>query len=201
MFFVMKSPFPSSRKSILSFLILLVLILIAQSASAYSVYLPLISKVQFLQNGDFEKGLDGSWKETSTKGFPLTLTGGDLQGIVPQSGVWAAWLGGELLETSILSQGIMIPGNAATLNFYYWVESYEIPENCGYDHAYVRWGTTTLQTFDLCETYNTNQWVLGQIDLTAIRGQVGELIFEVVNDDVDHSNFFLDTVTIATTGL
>ena len=94
MFFVMKSPFPSSRKSILSFLILLVLILIAQSASAYSVYLPLISKVQFLQNGDFEKGLDGSWKETSTKGFPLTLTGGDLQGIVPQSGVWAAWLGG-----------------------------------------------------------------------------------------------------------
>ena len=87
----------------------------------------------------------------------------------------------------------MIPGNAATLNFYYWVESYEIPENCGYDHAYVRWGTTTLQTFDLCETYNTNQWVLGQIDLTAIRGQVGELIFEVVNDDVDHSNFFLDT--------
>ena len=117
MFFVMKSPFPSSRKSILSFLILLVLILIAQSASAYSVYLPLISKVQFLQNGDFEKGLDGSWKETSTKGFPLTLTGGDLQGIVPQSGVWAAWLGGELLETSILSQGIMIPGNRRHFEF------------------------------------------------------------------------------------
>jgi hypothetical protein len=134
----------------------------------------------------------------STNGFPLILTGGALQGIIPQSGVWAAWLGGGLLETSTLSQTIMIPGNALTLNFYYWIESYELSENCGYDYAYVRWGGNTLRTFDLCETYNTGRWVLGQIDLTALRGQIGELIFEVYDDDVDHSNFFLDLITIST---
>jgi hypothetical protein len=181
-------------------LILLILGPWASQAAAHSVYLPLVLKIPFLQNGDFEKGPDGSWKEISTNGFPLILTGGDLQGIVPQSGVWAAWLGGGLLETSTLSQTIMIPTNALTLNFYYWIESYELPENCGYDYAYVRWGSNTLRTFHLCETYTTGQWVLGQIDLTALRDQIGELVFEVYSDDVDHSNFFLDLITISTAG-
>lgn len=171
------------------------------AAETHFLFLPLVTKIQQLRNGDFEKGPDGSWKETSTNGFPLILTGGDLQGLPPQSGVWAAWLGGELLETSTLSQVIMIPGNAANLNFFYWVESYELPENCGYDFAYVRFGSTTLKTYNLCETHNTGQWVLGQIDLTDFRGQSGELLFEVVNDDVDHSNFFVDTVSISTAGM
>jgi hypothetical protein len=181
-------------------LLFLVLIFGVSKVFAHSVYLPLVLKIPFLQNGDFENGPDGSWKEASTNGFPLILTAGDLQGIVPKSGVWAAWLGGGLLETSTLSQTIMIPGNALTLNFYYWIESYELPENCGYDYAYVRWGSGTLRTFNLCETYNTGQWVLGQIDLTALRGQIGELIFEVSSDDVDHSNFFLELISITTAG-
>jgi hypothetical protein len=190
------APYSLERRKGLALLLLLMLMAMGKPVSAHTVYLPLISKVQFLQNGDLERGPDGSWTEASTNGFPLILTGGDLQGIVPQSGVWAAWLGGGLLETSTLSQAITIPENAVTLNFYYWIESYELPENCGYDYAYIRWGTTTLLTLDLCETYNTNQWVRGQIDLIGLRGQVGELVFEVVNDDVDHSNFFLDTVAV-----
>lgn len=170
------------------------------TAGTHYLYLPLITKIQQLQNGDLEKGPDGTWKESSSNGFPLILTGGDLQGLVPQSGVWAAWLGGELLETSTLSQVILIPENAASLQFYYWIESYELPENCGYDFAYVRFGSTTLKTYNLCETYNTNQWVSEQIDLTDFRGQIGELIFEAVNDDVDHSNFFVDTVSVSPSG-
>ncbi len=74
------------------------------------------------------------------------------------------------------------------------------PKTAGTDYAYVRWGSSTLRTFNLCETYNTGQWVLGQIDLTALRGQIGELIFEVSSDDVDHSNFFLDLITITSAG-
>ena len=152
-----------------------------------------------MQNGDFEKGADGSWRESSTNGLPLILAAADLQGLIPQGGNWAVWLGGQINETSTLSQGIFIPENAATLNFYYWIESYELPENCGFDYAYVRFGPTTLRTYDLCESNNTNQWVLGQIDLTAYRGQEGELVFELVNDEIDHSNFFLDTISISTT--
>lgn len=187
-----------SRRDISLFLLFL-LIGFPAGAQAHSLYLPLIIKVQQFQNGDFEKGPDGSWRESSSNGFPLILTGGDLQGLVPQSGNWAAWMGGENNENSTLSQYIVIPDQAATLNYYYWIESYELPENCGFDHAYVRFGSTTLRTYDLCEPNNTNQWVLGQIDLTAYRGQAAELVFELVNDDIDHSNFFLDTVSIFTT--
>jgi hypothetical protein len=181
-------------------LISLVIILWAPKSPAHSVHLPLVLRIPSLQNGDFENGPDGSWKEVSTNGFPLILPGGDLQGLVSKSGVWAAWLGGGLLETSTLSQTIRIPENALTLNFYYWIESYELAENCVYDYAYVRWGSNTLRTFPLCETYNTGQWVLGQIDLNALRGQIGELIFEVSSDEVDHSNFFLDLISISTAG-
>jgi hypothetical protein len=180
-------------------LLLLVWLGFPVGTQAYSLYLPLIIKIPQFQNGDFEKGADGSWRESSTNGLPLILAATDLQGLIPQGGNWAVWLGGQINETSSLSQGIFIPENAATLNFYYWIESYELPENCGFDFAYVRFGSTTLRTYDLCEPRNTNQWVLGQIDLTAYRGQAGELVFELVNDEIDHSNFFLDTISISPT--
>jgi hypothetical protein len=186
-----------TKNRIISLFLLSLLIGFPAVSQAHSLYLPLIIKVQQLRNGEFEKGADGSWRESSTNGFPLILAAADLEGLIPQGGNWAVWLGGQINETSTLSQGIFIPENATTLNFYYWTESYELPENCGFDHAYVRFGPTTLRTYDLCEPNNTNRWVLGQIDLTAYRGQTGELIFELVNDEIDHSNFFLDTVSFS----
>ncbi len=169
------------------------------TAIAGSVYLPLIIRTQTLQNGDFEKGPNGSWKETSTNVYPLILTGGDLQGLVPQGGSWAVWMGGDNNETSRLSQTIYVPDQATFLSYYYWIESYELQENCGFDNLKVSFGSTPLKTYVLCEPHNTNQWVLGQIDLIPFRGKIEVLAFELTNDDIDHSNFFLDTISISIT--
>jgi hypothetical protein len=117
--------------------------------------------------------------------------------MVPQNGSWAVWLGGDNEETALIAQRVYIPTDAAALDFYYWIESYEIPENCGFDFAYVRFGSNTLRTFELCEPNNTGQWALGRIDLTPFRGQAGDLVFELVNDDIDPSNLFIDTVSIS----
>ena len=182
------------------FLWIFFLVGVPLTARSGSVYLPLIFKTQSqtLQNGDFEKGPDGSWKETSSNGYPLILTGGDLQGLLPQGGSWAVWMGGNNNETSRLSQTIYVPDQATTLNYYYWIESYELAENCGFDNALLRFGGTTQKTYILCESNNTNQWVLGQIDLVPFRGKIEVLAFELTNDDVDHSNLFLDSISIST---
>ena len=150
------------RKAIF-FLLIFFVVGVPMAVRAGSVYLPLIIRTQTLQNGDFEKGPDGSWKETSSNGYPLILTGGDLQGLLPQGGSWAVWMGGNNNETSRLSQTIYVPDQATTLNYYYWIESYELAENCGFDNALLSFGGTTQKTYVLCESNNTNQWVLGQI--------------------------------------
>jgi hypothetical protein len=187
-------------KTTIFILLLFIFARVPLAAGAGSVYLPLIirTQTQTLQNGDFEKGPDGSWKEASSNAFSLILTGGDLQGLVPQGGSWAVWMGGDNNETSRLSQTIYVPDQATTLNYYYWIESYELPENCSFDSLVVSLGGTTHKTYALCEPNNTNQWVLGQIDLVPFRGKIGELVFELTNDDVDHSNFFLDSISIST---
>lgn len=185
------------RKAIF-FLLIFFVVGLPMAVRAGSVYLPLIIRTQTLQNGDFEKGPDGAWKETSSNGYPLILTGGDLQGLLPHGGSWAVWMGGNNNETSRLSQTIYVPDQATTLNYYYWIESYELAENCGFDNALLSFGGTTQKTYVLCESNNTNQWVLGQIDLVPFRGKIEVLAFELTNDDIDHSNLFLDSISIST---
>ena len=163
------------------------------------VYLPLTLRnlrttpAFSLLNGDFENGRDGSWSEYSSNGWDLILDSSQLS---PQGGNWAAWLGGDNYETSILSQQIVIPSNGTTLNYWYWSGSEDI---CGYDFAYVRFGSTDLKTYNLCDTTNTGGWVLDQIDIASWRGETVELRFVVENDWLWDSNFFLDGVSISTT--
>ena len=163
-------------------------------AAAAKVYLPVIFKNYPIANPNFDLGRDGSWTEFSSHGFALILNVADLQGIIPQSGNWAAWLGGADSEISNLSQTIPIPPTANFLNFYYWLESFD-PE-CGFDSAQVYLGTNLLQSYDLCQTTDTNGWTLAKIDVSTLRGQTLELSFRVFTDDaVDTwSNFFLDTI-------
>ena len=67
-------------------------------------------------------------------------------------------------ETSILSQQITIPSNGTTLNYWYWIDSEDL---CGYDHAYVRFGSSDLEIYDLCESNDTGGWVSRQVDVTS----------------------------------
>ena len=182
------------------FLLLLLTGTFPAAVMAGPVYLPLIIKdsgqpIVSLQNGDFEKGPDGSWKESSSKGYPLIMTISAL-GLYPQGGSWAAWLGGLDGETSILSQVITVPSNATNLNFYYLILSKEGPATCGADLAYVKFDSKDLKPpYELCS--NMTDWALEQIDISGYRGKTVELVFKVVNNNVRPSDFYLDTVSIS----
>lgn len=156
-------------------------------------YLPLVARNYgtnpALLNGNFESGRDGSWGEFSSKGYPLIY-----QWEIAHSGAWLAWLGGDDGETSILSQQVTIPSNATMLNYWYVSAS---DDWCGYDYAYVRFGSHTLWSYDLCN--DTSGWALQQIDVSGWRGQTVDLRFVVTTDEALSSNFFLDEVSLSTT--
>ncbi len=158
-------------------------------------YLPLVAyrfeSNPLLDNGDFENGQDGSWEEYSARGWDLIMNESSLS-ISPHGGSWAAWLGGDDYETAILSQMVTVPAGATTLNYWYLIGS---EDACGYDYAYVRFGSDTLETYDLCKSNNTGNWTLGQIDVTGWRGQSVELRFVAETDSSLNSNFFLDDVS------
>ena len=195
---VTNTGFPGSAA--VSFLLLFLMMAFPTAVMAGPIYLPLIVKdvgqsVVSLQNGDFEKGHDGSWKEFSSKGYPLILPIKDL-GLYPQGGSWAAWLGGVDGETSILSQVITVPSKATTLNFYYLILSNEGQATCGADLAYVKFDAVDLKPpYELCSNMPT--WALEQIDISGYRGKTVELVFKVVNDSARPSDFYLDTVSIS----
>lgn len=88
-----------------------------------------------------------------------------------------------------------IPSNATTLNYWYWAASQDA---CGYDYGYVRFGSATLRTYNLCSSNNTGGWVYQQINIAAYRGQTVNLRFVVTTDSSLNSNFFLDDVSIST---
>jgi hypothetical protein len=163
------------------------------------VYLPLAAKgfapTPTIANGGFEDGRDGSWAESSSNGWPLVTNEMDLA-VSPHDGRWAAWLGGGDYETSILSQEVAIPPSASTLSYWSWRGS---TDYCGYDFAYVRFGSTNLAIYDLCASANTDGWEHEQVDVTGWRGQAVVLRFVVTTDWSQHSNLFLDDVRLLTT--
>jgi C1A family cysteine protease len=149
-----------------------------------------------LRNGDFESGRDGTWKESSSNGYSLVMSAVEGLEITPHSGSWAAWLGGDDFELSVLSQKIKVPETAQTLSFWYWIGSKDL---CGYDAAGVFLGTQYLKGYDLCGDHNTNGWVQDTVNVSGYRGQTLDLIFKVVTDEGNISNFFVDDVVITTT--
>lgn len=150
-----------------------------------------------LENGDFESGRDGSWNEYSSNGYNLIVHIAEvtpaIPGWLPHHGSWAVWLGGASNETSTLSQRIVIPPSATTLDYWYWIGSYD---SCGSDYAYVRFGTSTLKSYALCAAENTPGWMYDQIDVTGWRNQAVDLAFVATLDGADNSNFFLDDVSL-----
>ncbi|HEY73353.1 MAG: hypothetical protein DRJ03_20545 [Chloroflexi bacterium] len=164
------------------------------------VYLPLALRdfettlTYDLANGNFENGQDGSWTESSSKGWDLITNASDLH-ISPHGGNWAVWLGGDNDEIAALSQQVTIPSSAATLNYWYWISS---EDACGFDYAYVRFGTTMLKSYNLCESNNTSGWTSQQIDVTGWQSQTVELNFAIETDWILNSNFFLDDVSVST---
>jgi hypothetical protein len=182
-------------------LVLLVICSSSSAALAGPVYLPLIlngpgSPTEVLQNGDFEKGRDGFWKEFSTPADLVLIQFTNDLGVFPQGGSWAAWLGQLDGHTTRLSQTITVPANAANLNFYYLIKSLGGPATCWENLAFVKFnGADLTPPYELCG--NMFDWTLARIPITGFRGQTVELMFEVVNNSFLASDFYVDTVSIS----
>ena len=146
-----------------------------------------------LRNGGFEQGLV-AWTQYSSNGWPLILSAGDLP-VSPHKGSWAAWLGGDDDEASILSQQIkLVPGDTV-LHYWHYIASYDYC-NPNYDIAGVLVDTNAVDAFLLCEAENTYGWRLRTVDLSAYGGQSVLLEFAAFTDDTLNSNLFIDDVAL-----
>jgi hypothetical protein len=161
------------------------------------IFLPLIlngagTPGSVLINGDFEQGHVG-WTEYSTYGWDIVMEATSLP-VSPHGGSWLAWLGGDYDETSSVSQSITIPAGMPYLHYWYWIAS---EDYCGYDYFWIKFGSTTLLTNDLCETNSTGGWVEGVLNLAAYAGSTNTLKFEATTDSSLNSNLFLDDISFS----
>ncbi|MCU0578956.1 MAG: protease inhibitor I42 family protein [Desulfobacterota bacterium] len=168
----------------------------SQFTASHWVYLPLVT--QFYFNGDFEAGPTVNWSQYSEKNWELIMNLGDYSslGLYNHQGRYAAWLGGDYSETSIISQQMTIPSTAGRLGYWYWIDSVD---SCGYDFAHVEFAGTLLKSYNLCYLQDTGGWAYESVDITPYRGRTGVLSFKATIDpDPDFiSNLFLDDITFS----
>ena len=155
-----------------------------------------------LYNGDFELGANGDWRVTSATGAGLIFASGQLARWQPYAGSWAAWLGGADDETAVLAQDVILSGSAATLSFYYQIDS---EDACSYDYARVvvshpPAARSVLAEYDLCTAWTTGGWTAASFDVSAFLSQTVQISFEVETDASVVSDFLLDDVRIDVTG-
>lgn len=159
------------------------------------IYLPAVihQEVLPLRNGDFEAGTT-VWQESSSKSLRLILRRDELEGMEPHSGEWAAWLGGQVAESSILSQQLTVPLDQTTLT--YW-RAVAVPANCGRDVATVLITNPVIndiEQFNLCNARGP-EWTRHTKDLSTYAGATVTLEFRVdTAGNTEPSSLFIDDV-------
>ena len=162
----------------------------------HTVVLPVLlrgvstSGASSLVNGDFEAGPTG-WTESSTNGYGLILSGADLQGMSPHSGKWAAWLGGDNSEESVISQQVTVPSGSPYLSYWHVIGS---TDTCGRDEAAVAIDGTIVHRYDLCISQKTGGWVKHVVNLSAYAGRSVSLQIAVNTNSSNISNLYVDDV-------
>jgi hypothetical protein len=161
------------------------------------MYLPLIQKPQQIVtnpilNPGFEQG-HVSWSEYSALGWDIIMEAVEAP-ITAHGGSWLAWLGGDDLETSRLSQTITISASAPYLHYWYYSAS---EDACGFDSFRIKVNDAIVSTKDLCSSTNTNAWVAGVLNLSSYLGAGKTITFEVTTDSSINSNMFLDDVSMS----
>ena len=143
-------------------------------------------------NGNFEAGPTG-WQQYSSNGWQLILSQANLP-VPPRSGAWAAWLGGDYDEASILSQVVTVPVSNSTLTYWLWIASADV---CGYDVGGVVINEDdAVDAYWLCSDNNTGGWILRSVNLGAYAGQTVLMDFAAFTDDSLNSNMFLDDISL-----
>jgi secreted trypsin-like serine protease len=149
-----------------------------------------------MHNGDFEQGADGTWTEKS-KNFgdtgALIVHRNGVQGVIPRSGDYLAWLGGDDDEISQLWQTVTIPSSNPALQFY--VQSFS-NDLCGYDSLKLLLDGTVVASRDLCTSTNTTGWTRLEIDLDNWASQTVKLELSVSTDKSVPSSLFVDDISL-----
>lgn len=159
------------------------------------IYLPLVlntasSQTSSLLNPGFESGQTG-WTEFSTHGWDI-ITEDFPTGLTPHGGSWAAWLGGDIDETSYVQQQVMVPSGTPYLAYWHWINS---EDACGNDFGGVLVNGSVVDAYDLCTATNTGGWVKHTVNLGAYAGQTVTLQLRVETDESLNSNLFIDDVS------
>ena len=148
-----------------------------------------------IHNCGFEQG-PTFWAEYSSNGYPLILQDDDLPNY-PHGGQWAVWLGGANNEISFVEQSVYVPTDRPYLSYWNWIFS---TDYCGYDFAFVRVNGNIAHQYDLCESTQTDDWVLRVINLGAYAGQTVILQVRVETDGTIASSLFVDDFSFQSTG-
>ncbi len=146
-------------------------------------------------NGGFESG-QTVWTEYSSGGWDLIINSGFPGTVIPHSGSWAVWLGGDYDDTSYIQQQVTVSSSCPYLTFYHWIAS---ADSCDYDYGYTRINGTTVDTVDLCSSNNTDGWVQKSINLSAYAGQTVTLQIRTETNGSLNSNWFIDDVSFQST--
>lgn len=142
-------------------------------------------------NGDFESGPVG-WLEYSLQGWDLILPSSVLPpGLLPRSGNWLAWLGGDDNEVAFIQQQVAVSSANPYLAYWYWSAS---QDSCGQDWAQVRVNNVAVHGHQLCTATNSGGWVPQVLSLEGYAGQTVTLEFRAETNAALNSNFFLDDV-------
>jgi hypothetical protein len=141
-------------------------------------------------NPGFELGQFVGWSEFSSQGWPLVVSS---LPYTPKSGAWAAWLGGDFFENSILSQSGLSIISPTSLRLWYLSDS---DDACGFDFGYVKVNGVILHTWNLCASTNTGGWTPLDINLNAYNGQTITLTLEVLTDGSEDSSLYIDDVSL-----
>ena len=144
-----------------------------------------------MEDAGFESGPNSAWDEYSSSGAPIVHQG--IDGYLPRSGSWMAWLGGLDNETSAITQTISVPATHPFLSAYALITSEE--EECFYDLVTVVVNDNIVSNNGFCEKNNINSWKRGYIDLRAYAGQTITFSMKTKNDSSLLSSLFIDDLT------
>jgi hypothetical protein len=146
-------------------------------------------------NPGFESGPTG-WIQYSLKGWPVIVDAANLA-VVPHSGNWAVWLGGDFDEIAYIQQQVTVPSGSPYLAYWHWIGS---EDDCGFDFGSVVINSTTVvDVYDLCLSTETGGWVHHVVNLGAYAGQSVSLQIRVETDSILNSNLFVDDVSFQAT--
>lgn len=99
---------------------------------------------------------------------------------------------------SDISQNVTIPSgaSAATLTYFYNLDSDEAIGDCTFDFGYLDLNGMTVTTYALCADNNTGGFVQATVDLAAYIGTTVEIKFRFVSDGSVESSMYIDDVVV-----